>query len=707
MVDLVRRVSASPLSIFGALAAAGIESESAVLAASTVTGLPPAPRLLLRNPVTPSDIDSIGIRDAGAVPLGQVQGRVWVAFSDPEAARAAIFSDDVVVCLALDAELRLARSHFETAFPAADAADTQAIAAISPAQIEAWRKQQQAAAPVPAPTPARFPRSATPMATKAPPPTVPAPRAWASMPTIAEADDSSEDDDDDGPLFDDPAPATVTTARPAIPTAPRNPQSEVNVTAEDGAIANARKPEHLRLLRAAQLGRLKRFQFERVIGSGGMATVYLAHDREHPGVPLAVKLLEPQLLDDPLAVGRFKREVRTLMGLKHPHVVAPVDGDAEADGGVLWLACRYLDGGTLADLMKRTGPLPASAAIPIVVALLEGQRHAHQAGVIHRDLKPHNVLLGTDGSLCIADFGVARAVGDEPLTRAGVRFGTPAYMAPEQALGTDTDARADLFSTGVMLYELLSGENPFVRGTPADTMRAVVAADVPALPPVLQVPAPVVRLLSALLSRMKDARPPDAESALQVLRPLASQLAPVGDVVRALLRDPAAYRGAAPVVDPESTVAEDADAIPPSVVDDGHSAFGNEPGALATRELPRVSLDAINAAARRALDDARAAADDLTNDATADGAPTLSQARPASLDVTAPEGQLAARDAWHDTHPPGDDQADNDNDDADDDAMVRAFSRSQRRQRVAVLLVLGAIVVACALTMWWATRPDG
>ncbi len=685
-----------------------------MLAASTITGLPPAPRLLLRNPVTPDDIDPIGIRDAGAVPLGQVQGRVWVAFSDPEAARAAIFSDDVVVCLALDAELRLARSHFETAFPASEAADTQAIAAISSAQLETWRKQQQAAPPAPAPTPARFTRSPAAQATQAPPPAVPEPRAWASMPTIAEADDSNDkasndtgDDDDDGPLFDDTPPATVTTARPAVPTVPTvpsNPQIEVTVTAEDGAIASARNPEHLRLVRAAQLGRLKRFQFERIIGSGGMATVYLAHDREHPEVPLAVKLLEPQLQNDPLAVGRFKREVRTLMGLNHPHVVAPVDGDAEADGGVLWLACRYLDGGTLADLMKRTGPLPASAAIPIVVALLEGERHAHQAGVIHRDLKPHNVLLGTDGSLCIADFGVARAVGDEPLTRAGVRFGTPAYMAPEQALGTDTDARADLFSTGVMFYELLSGENPFVRRTAAETMRAVVAADVPALPPVLQVPAPVVRLLSALLSRMKDARPPDADSALQVLRPLASQLAPVADVVRALLRDPTAYRDAPVVVDPDSTLAEDADADQPAV-EDGHSAFGNVPGALATRELPRVSLDAINAAARRALDAASEGGEDLSSDAIANGAPTLSQVGP-NLDLTDPEGQLASGDSWQGTRPAETAGSGDDGDD-DDSELVRAFARSQRRQRVAVLLFLSAIVVTCALTMWWATRPDG
>ena len=669
LTDLIRRVSASPLTVFGELARAGIDGEVAVLAAATVTGLAPAPRLLLRNPSIPDHLDGVGIRDAGGAPIGQVQGRVWIAFSDPEAAHAVVFSDDVVVCLALDDDLRLARSRFDDAYPAPASGETRAI---SPEDIGAFRRwhAQHAlgeapgdAGPVPT-IPSTGDQLSSETAEDAP-----RPAHHALSPAAAAADNKFDDN-----LFDQPhQPHQLPRSGTAGRTKPLARNAIEPVVGVPGW-----NQEQLRLLRAAQLGRLKRFQFERVIGSGGMATVYLAHERNGPQVPLAIKLMDPQRLNDAVAVGRFKREVRTLMSLDHPHVVAHIDGDAEASEGVLWLACRYLDGGTLASLMQRTGPLPAPAAIPIVMAVLEGLQYAHGAGVVHRDLKPQNILLGHDGSVCIADFGVARGVDDEPLTRAGVRFGTPAYMSPEQALGDVSDARSDLFSLGVVFYHLLCGDHPFVRGTPAETMKAIAHSDVRSLPAGVHLPPSVRRLLSALLARSVDARPPDAEGALQVLRPIARHLTPVGDVVQALLRDPQAFRDAPPIDDADDADADEADDADTTVGDDAPDR------AWAAQIVTQISVDVTLHGNRHPASAGEGVA--IAN--------TLSPAPPRSVAVTDGDGEDAPAE-------PVTTSVDNTRLDALE--VVAGAARGERRKRVAVVLLLGTIMLSLVLAMWWAT----
>jgi serine/threonine protein kinase len=523
---LVARVQASPMSIIAALLIEGLKADDIILATCAVTGLAPAPRLLLRKPQLPRRGDLVGVRDAGGTPIGTVQGRTWVAFSDPEAARAAVFSDDVVVCVATDADLRVARQRFEDAHPDGAAA-TMDVAALQRAGVP------QPAAPQPAvPKPAPEARGA----------------AHAALPELRPVEDTVRAapiaDTVEGLSQVDTIVAGMV-ERTAVTPAPLARQEVAVVDAERG-----------RLQRVALLGRLKRFRLERILGSGGMATVYLAVDKERGGPPVAVKVLAAHLQDDPLAVGRFRREVRALMALRHRHIVALVDGDAEAEGGARWLACRFLDGGTLRDLLGRTGPLPWVAALPIIGALLEGEAYAHAAGVVHRDLKPQNILLDHDGSLCIADFGVASAVGDVPLTSAGTRFGTPAYMSPEQALGAPIDNRSDLFSTGAILYELLAGQAPFARASALDTMRAVAAGDAAPLPPVVVVPDAVRHLLQALLEVAPQRRPPDAEAALRVLRPFLTRCPPIEEVVRRLLSDPRAFVEVAPADD--STVAGDA-----------------------------------------------------------------------------------------------------------------------------------------------------
>jgi hypothetical protein len=141
IADLVRVASAPGVSVLQVLLDRGVPCGTAVVAASFVTGVPPAPRLLLRNPQVPAEVDAVGARDAGGVPIGRVQGRLWVAFVNPEAAKASVFSDDVVVCLALDADLRAARARFDAAHPPAGAGDTQAMSAVTPALIEAFKRQ--------------------------------------------------------------------------------------------------------------------------------------------------------------------------------------------------------------------------------------------------------------------------------------------------------------------------------------------------------------------------------------------------------------------------------------------------------------------------------------------------------------------------------------------------------------------------------------
>jgi len=573
---LVRRVRGSPLSVVAALLVEGIKADDVILATCAVTGLAPAPRLLLRRPQIPGGIDVVGVRDAGGTPIGSVQGRTWVAFSDPEAARAAIFSDDVVVCIATDADLRPARAWFDEQHPAeAGALATMALAPISPAMLQAARRPAAASPPAPQPP---APKSPAP---KPPAPKPPAPKPHAAPPPIEPAFD--EDTLQSGRALASAVEAARTAERAAertrVTTAPPAPPPPADADRE-------------RLERLAQLGRLRRFRFERVLGQGGMATVYLAADRERGDAPVAVKVLAPRLQGEPLAVARFRRELRALLALRHRHIVPIVDGDTEADSGPCWLACRYLDGGTLRELLSRSGPLPAVAALPIAAAILEAEAHAHAAGVIHRDLKPQNILVGSDGTLCIADFGVASAIGDVPLTSAGTRFGTPAYMSPEQAMGEAVDTRSDLFSTGAILHELLTGQSPFARGTALETMRAVAAGDATPLPPVVVVPGAVHTLRDALLAVDRKARPPDAEAALRVLRPLLAHCPPVDDVIRRLLADPRAFADAAAVADDmvaaDATVGDELLAGPTRDIESLAAGFDDDPVIPAPRPPPRA-----------------------------------------------------------------------------------------------------------------------
>jgi eukaryotic-like serine/threonine-protein kinase len=208
-----------------------------------------------------------------------------------------------------------------------------------------------------------------------------------------------------------------------------------------------------------------RYELGRVLGTGGMATVYLAGDRVLQR-QVAVKVLNPPYALDPAFVERFAAEARTAARLSHPNVVAVFDSGADA--GVHYLVMEYVPGESLVALLRRQGPLPPRRAAGLAAQVCAALAAAHAQGVIHRDVKPGNVLLAGDGRVRVADFGIAKAATDHAGTGDGMVLGTAAYLPPEQAQGGPADARSDLYALGCVLYELLTGAPPF--GSKTDSL---------------------------------------------------------------------------------------------------------------------------------------------------------------------------------------------------------------------------------------------
>ena len=207
-----------------------------------------------------------------------------------------------------------------------------------------------------------------------------------------------------------------------------------------------------------------RYRITRKLGAGGMANVYLAEDQEL-GRRVAIKILNERHANDDQFVERFRREAKNAAGLSHPNVVSIYDrGEAE---GTYYIAMEYVEGRTLKDLILTRGPSPIGIAIDYTRQILQALRFAHRAGIVHRDIKPHNVIVDGDGRVKVADFGIARA-GASQMTEAGSIIGTAQYLSPEQARGAPVDQTSDLYSVGIVLYELLTGTVPFNGDTPVE-----------------------------------------------------------------------------------------------------------------------------------------------------------------------------------------------------------------------------------------------
>jgi serine/threonine-protein kinase len=245
----------------------------------------------------------------------------------------------------------------------------------------------------------------------------------------------------------------------------------------------------------------ERYTLERELGRGGMATVHLAQDRKHHR-RVAIKVLKPELAQ---AIGteRFVREIEIAAKLTHPHIL-PLFDSGEADG-LLYYVMPYVQGESLRDRLQREGRLPLDEAIRVTEQVAAALACAHEQGVIHRDVKPENILLA-HGQAMVADFGVARAVevaGGEHLTVTGIAIGTPEYMSPEQALGlAEVDSRTDVYALGCVVYEMLAGRAPFAGPTPQAVLAAQAVGSVPRLRKAnAEVPLFVERAVERALAR--------------------------------------------------------------------------------------------------------------------------------------------------------------------------------------------------------------
>lgn len=208
-----------------------------------------------------------------------------------------------------------------------------------------------------------------------------------------------------------------------------------------------------------------RYLIIRLLGSGGMANVYLAQDQEL-GRRVAIKILDDRHARDEQFVERFRREAQNAAGLSHPNIVSIYDrGEAE---GTYYIAMEHIEGRTLKELVVARGPSPLGIAIDYTRQILSALRFAHRNGIVHRDIKPHNVIVDGEGRVQVMDFGIARAGAASQMTEAGSIIGTAQYLSPEQARGAPVDQTSDLYSTGIVLYELLTGTVPFTGETPVE-----------------------------------------------------------------------------------------------------------------------------------------------------------------------------------------------------------------------------------------------
>lgn len=254
-----------------------------------------------------------------------------------------------------------------------------------------------------------------------------------------------------------------------------------------------------------------RYRIDARIAVGGMATVYRAVDTRLDRV-LALKVMHPALATDAAFVERFIREAKSVARLAHPNVVAVFDQGAQ--GAYVYLAMEYVAGCTLRDVLRERGALQPRAALDILEPVLAALGAAHRAGFVHRDMKPENVLIGDDGRVKVADFGLVRAVGTVTDT-TGSLLGTVSYLAPEQIEHGTADTRADVYACGVVLYEMLTGGKPHTGETAAQVIYQHLNEDVPA--PSRAVPGladGLDELVAGATARNPEARPHDAVALL-------------------------------------------------------------------------------------------------------------------------------------------------------------------------------------------------
>jgi serine/threonine-protein kinase len=313
-----------------------------------------------------------------------------------------------------------------------------------------------------------------------------------------------------------------------------------------------------------------RYLIEARVARGGMASVYRATD-ERLDRPVAVKVMQPALAESDDFVRRFIREAQSAARLSHPNVVNVFDQGR--DGEVVFLVMEYVEGRNLRDVLKAAGRLTPGQVMTVLEPIVSAVAAAHRAGIVHRDMKPENVLMATDGRIKVADFGLARAIESSSITMTqGTLIGSPAYLAPEQIERGVADQRADIYAMGVMAFELLTGRPPYTGEVAMAIALQHVRDDIPAPSTLVAVPAVLDELVVAATRRDPDARPADG----------SAMLARLHDVRRLVAPEPLDVQG--PILpDPYATVVLPAAGLPtttpppPGAVDTPDDDFDREP----------------------------------------------------------------------------------------------------------------------------------
>jgi eukaryotic-like serine/threonine-protein kinase len=274
-----------------------------------------------------------------------------------------------------------------------------------------------------------------------------------------------------------------------------------------------------------------RYRAIELLGSGGMAEVYLAHDavldRE-----VALKVLSRRYADDDEVIERFRSEARSAAALSHPNIVSIYDR-GETEDGTYYIIMEYVAGGTLSERILREGPFPIHTAAAVTIQVAQALKEAHRRGIVHRDVKPQNILVTRSGDVKVADFGIARAASSATLTRTGIVLGSVHYMSPEQAVGSPVDLRSDLYSLGVVLYEMLTSEPPYDAENPISIAMKHVDGY---LRPPQEVNSSISEGMNAitvrLLAKDPEERYPNAESLVKDLNRVGQGLRPIAATMR-------------------------------------------------------------------------------------------------------------------------------------------------------------------------------
>src|SRR4051812_23676768 len=302
-----------------------------------------------------------------------------------------------------------------------------------------------------------------------------------------------------------------------------------------------------------------RYEIGELLGRGGMAEVHIGRDGRL-GRSVAVKMLRPDLARDPSFQARFRREAHSAASLNHPSVVAVYDTgeDQYAGNPVPYIVMEYVEGSTLRELMSSGSRLVPERALEIVDGVLNALSYSHQHGIIHRDIKPGNVMLSRAGDVKVMDFGIARAVADQSatMTATSAVIGTAQYLSPEQARGEKVDSRSDLYSTGCLLYELLTGRPPFVGDSPVSVALQHVRED-PAPPSSIDpdISPAVDAIVMRALAKDREERYQDAdEMRADIRRALAGQtvIAPAPTATTQRVTPPPAATATFPAMDDDA-----------------------------------------------------------------------------------------------------------------------------------------------------------